>query len=135
MVSPFTAANLSTSVSRLTSAARAGDAPGQLESASNITVRGARKYRRSPSALGSEAVRISAWASTRAPEHRGGHTVMQSTTPTTAAALVTQAKQHIENLTAEQVATEMTGNVVLVDLREPAELSQTGVIPGAVHAP
>ena len=58
------------------------------------------------------------------------------TTPTTAAQLVSEAKQRIENLTPEQVAAELArGDVLLVDLREPEERAQTGTIPGAVHAP
>jgi rhodanese-related sulfurtransferase len=58
------------------------------------------------------------------------------TTPTSAARLVAEAKQRIENLTPDQVAAELeAGQVVLVDLREPAERAQTGAIPGAVHAP
>ncbi len=54
----------------------------------------------------------------------------------TAAELVAEAKQRVENLTVEQVATELEqGDVLLVDLREPGELAQHGTIPGAVHAP
>ena len=53
----------------------------------------------------------------------------------TAAQLVQEAKQHVQNLTVEQVATEIaTGSVTLIDIREPAE-RQTGTIPGAIHAP
>lgn len=55
---------------------------------------------------------------------------------TTAAELVSQAKQRITNLHPAQVATELeSGDVVLVDMREPGELEQTGVVGGAVHAP
>lgn len=55
---------------------------------------------------------------------------------TSAAGLVADAKQHIENLTPDQVATELrTGEVLLVDLREPDERSQNGYIEHAVHAP
>ncbi len=55
--------------------------------------------------------------------------------PKTAAQLVQEAKQRVENLSAEQVAAELErGDALLVDLREPHELEQ-GVIPGAVHAP
>ena len=54
----------------------------------------------------------------------------------TAAELVAEAKQRVENLTVDQVATELErGDVVLVDLREPNERAQHGVIPGAVAAP
>jgi rhodanese-related sulfurtransferase len=60
---------------------------------------------------------------------------MQTTTKT-AAQLVAEAKQRIENLTPEQVAAEVEGGqAVLVDLREPEERAQSGAIPGAVHAP
>jgi len=58
------------------------------------------------------------------------------TTPTSAAQLVTDAKQRIENLTPDQVAAELAqGDVLLVDLRESEERAQKGAIPGAVHAP
>lgn len=53
-----------------------------------------------------------------------------------AADLVAEAKQRIENLSPDQVAAEMAGgDVLLVDLREPEERRQQGVIPSAVHAP
>lgn len=49
--------------------------------------------------------------------------------------LVAAAKQRVTNLTPEEVAAEMEGgDVLLVDLREPAELEQ-GRIPQATHAP
>ena len=61
---------------------------------------------------------------------------MQTTTPKTAAQLVSEAKQHIENLTAEQVAGELAaGQTLLVDVREAEERTPGGAIPGAVHAP
>ncbi|WP_216329081.1 rhodanese-like domain-containing protein [Deinococcus aestuarii] len=54
----------------------------------------------------------------------------------TAAQLVQEAKQRVQSLTAAEVAAELErGQVVLVDLREPGEQEQTGVIPGAVSAP
>lgn len=54
----------------------------------------------------------------------------------TASQLVADAKGRIRNLTVEQVASQIqTGNVVLVDLREPGELAEQGAIAGAVHAP
>lgn len=54
----------------------------------------------------------------------------------TAAALVAEAKERIENLTPEQVAAEMeAGDVLLVDIREPEERRVAGTIRGAVHAP
>ena len=53
-----------------------------------------------------------------------------------AAAMVAEAKQRVENLSVEQAATELErGDALLVDLREPGELAQNGAIPGAVHAP
>lgn len=55
---------------------------------------------------------------------------------TTAGEMVAAAKAGIENLTTEQVAAELAQNdVVLVDLREPTETADKGVIPGAVKAP
>lgn len=54
----------------------------------------------------------------------------------TAARLVAEAKATIENLTPEQVIGEVQrGAAVLVDLREPAERVENGLIRGAVHAP
>jgi rhodanese-related sulfurtransferase len=54
----------------------------------------------------------------------------------TAAELVAEAKQRVENLTVDQAAAEIEqGDALLVDLREPGELAQQGAIPGAVHAP
>jgi rhodanese-related sulfurtransferase len=54
----------------------------------------------------------------------------------TAAQLVAEARTRISNLTVEQVASQIkTGNVVLVDVREPDELAEQGAIAGAVHAP
>lgn len=53
-----------------------------------------------------------------------------------AAELVKEAKQGIENLTPAQVAEELSrGNVTLVDIRESEELKQNGKIPESVHAP
>jgi rhodanese-related sulfurtransferase len=61
---------------------------------------------------------------------------MQSTAPRSAAELVAEAKQHIENLTPDQMAAELAaGQPLLVDLRELDERAQSGCIPGAVHAP
>ncbi len=54
----------------------------------------------------------------------------------TAAELVSEAKQRIENLTVDQAADEVgRGEALLVDLREPGERAEHGAIPGAVHAP
>ena len=56
-------------------------------------------------------------------------------TPDTAAGMVAAAKQRIQNLTAEEVAAELsTSDVLLVDIREPEERAATGIIPGAVPA-
>jgi len=50
--------------------------------------------------------------------------------------LVAEAKGRIQNLTPDETARELeNGEVVLVDLREPAELAEQGVIPGAIHVP
>ncbi len=53
----------------------------------------------------------------------------------TAADLVAEAKQRVENLSVAQVADEVARGALLVDLREPDERSQQGVIPGALAAP
>jgi rhodanese-related sulfurtransferase len=53
----------------------------------------------------------------------------------TAAQLVQEARQRIQNLSVEQVAEELAqGAVVLVDIREPGEWA-AGRIPGAIHVP
>jgi rhodanese-related sulfurtransferase len=57
-------------------------------------------------------------------------------TPSTSAALVAEARTHIEELTPAQVEVELgRDDVVVVDLREPDELAATGCIPGAIHIP
>jgi rhodanese-related sulfurtransferase len=54
----------------------------------------------------------------------------------TAAEMVAQAKERIENLTVDQTAQELEqGEALLVDIREPAERVETGSIEGAVEAP
>ncbi len=54
----------------------------------------------------------------------------------TAAELVGEAKQRIENLEVDQLAAELEqDDTVLVDLREDNERAAQGAIPGAVHAP
>ena len=54
----------------------------------------------------------------------------------TAAQMVAEAKGRVANLTPLQVASELAGGrPLLVDLREPEERAQTGIIPGAVAAP
>jgi rhodanese-related sulfurtransferase len=54
---------------------------------------------------------------------------------TTAADLVSAAKERVENLDAEQVSRERDAGTLLVDLREPQERTDTGWIPGSLHAP
>ena len=50
--------------------------------------------------------------------------------------MVAEAKQSIENVTADQVERELSrGQSVVVDLREPGERVENGSIPGTVHAP
>ena len=50
--------------------------------------------------------------------------------------LVKEAKQGIENLSADKVNEELqNSNVTLIDIRESEELKQNGRIAGAVHAP
>ena len=54
----------------------------------------------------------------------------------TAAELVAEAKQRVENLSVDQVAAELErGEALVVDLRESGERAEQGVLPGAVHAP
>jgi rhodanese-related sulfurtransferase len=56
--------------------------------------------------------------------------------PRSANDLVKDAKQHIENLTPDQVHEELSnGKATLIDIRESEELTQNGKIDGAVHAP
>lgn len=53
-----------------------------------------------------------------------------------AAEMVAEAKQKVQNLTVEQTARELdAGKAMLVDVREPVERDQNGAIPGAVEAP
>jgi rhodanese-related sulfurtransferase len=50
--------------------------------------------------------------------------------------MVAAAKQCVDNLMVDQTAAELAGGeALLVDLREPEERAQHGVIPGAVHGP
>lgn len=56
-------------------------------------------------------------------------------TSQTVAALVADAKLQIQNLTVDEVAAELaTGNVALIDIREPEERAASGAIPGSIHA-
>lgn len=49
--------------------------------------------------------------------------------------LVNEAKQQVENLNPEQVASEVEGgDALLVDIREPQE-REAAAIPGAISAP
>ena len=57
-------------------------------------------------------------------------------TTKTVAQLVLEAKQGIENLTAEELEAELVvGDALVVDIREPDELTQSGTIRGAISAP
>lgn len=50
--------------------------------------------------------------------------------------MVAKAKESIENLTPTELASELeAGDVLLVDIREAAELQDQGIIGGALHAP
>lgn len=57
-----------------------------------------------------------------------------TTSKTTAADMVAEAKRRVTNLTPEQVAAELREGALLVDVREPAERAENGVIEGSVHA-
>jgi len=53
-----------------------------------------------------------------------------------ASELVKEAKATIENLTPQEVASELSsGNALLIDIRESEELKQTGKIAKSIHAP
>ena len=55
--------------------------------------------------------------------------------PTTSAAMVAAARLRIANLSVDQVAADLDrGETLLVDVREPEEQAQDGVIPGAFFA-
>lgn len=50
--------------------------------------------------------------------------------------MVAEAEAEIVNLTPEEAMVRAgQGNVVFVDIREPAELDREGLIPGALRAP
>jgi rhodanese-related sulfurtransferase len=58
------------------------------------------------------------------------------TMPKTAAQLVADAKEQIENLSPDALEAELDrGRVLVIDLREPEERAQHGAIPGDVPAP
>ena len=57
-------------------------------------------------------------------------------TTKSAADLVSEARQQIENLSPQQVNQEISGgHVNLIDIRESEELKSNGSIPGSVSAP
>jgi rhodanese-related sulfurtransferase len=56
-------------------------------------------------------------------------------TTRTAAEMVAEARGRIENLTPGQVAGELGGGALLVDIREANELAEQGTIAGSIHAP
>jgi len=61
---------------------------------------------------------------------------MTQISPKTASQLVAEARQQIENLPPERVATEAgSRDALLVDIREPDERLQNGFIAGSVSAP
>ena len=61
---------------------------------------------------------------------------MSTTQTKTVGAMVAEAKTRIENLPPTAVAKELeSGKALLVDIREPEERVQNGVIKGSVHAP
>lgn len=49
--------------------------------------------------------------------------------------MVAEAKGRIENLSVAQAAAERDAGALIVDLREPAERAEHGVIPGALSVP
>lgn len=54
----------------------------------------------------------------------------------TAADLVAEAKSGIENLDPDAVERELqTGDAVVVDIRDAAEIEEHGSIPGSIHIP
>lgn len=51
----------------------------------------------------------------------------------TAAQLIQEARQRVQNLSVDQIAEELAqGSVTIVDVRERAEC-EAGMIPGAIH--
>ena len=48
--------------------------------------------------------------------------------------MVAEAKGRIENLTPAQLSKEIEGGALIVDIREPSERTQNGVIPGSLPA-
>jgi rhodanese-related sulfurtransferase len=66
---------------------------------------------------------------------RSPRTSARRTKPKTASDLVLSAKARIENLSPDEVETEIADGAVIVDLREAEELVASGRIPGSVHIP
>lgn len=61
---------------------------------------------------------------------------MSTTQTKTVGAMVADAKTRIENLSPAAVAKEVeAGEALLIDIREPEERTQNGVIKGSVPAP
>ena len=59
----------------------------------------------------------------------------ETSKPTTAKEMVSDARTRVENLSPEQVEDEMKRGALLVDIRESEERTEHGTIPGAVHYP
>ena len=59
----------------------------------------------------------------------------QSNIPKTSEQMVTEARERIETLTPEQVASQVKLGATLIDLRESEERVQHGIISGALHFP
>lgn len=58
------------------------------------------------------------------------------TTKTSVKDLINEARSHIDNLSAADISRALEAkDVLLVDLREPAERAEHGTIPGALAAP
>jgi rhodanese-related sulfurtransferase len=54
----------------------------------------------------------------------------------TVAEMVAEARKRVQNLTPDELAAELeSGDVLLVDVREPGERERAGAIEGAVEAP
>ena len=61
---------------------------------------------------------------------------MSASRPDTVARMVAEAKEHVENLPLEQLATEVEGgDVILIDVREEDERLLEDALPNAVHVP
>ena len=61
---------------------------------------------------------------------------MSEAKPVSANEMLEQARREIEELSAEQaIQLHVRDDVVIVDIRDSAEIAATGSIPGAFHAP